>query len=286
MKNMLNLALTAALGISSLAPCIPDLAALTDEIKNAGDMIFSPDDIVFGGKRYELVFSDDFDYFDGTKWAHCPEQERQDAGGVWRNSCAATENGNLVITCGIDWNGTPISAGIRSTGKYERAYGLYHIRFKAEKADGLWYAFWLLTDKVSDNTVGNGATDGAELDIFELVPYTGEFGMSVHWDGYGKDHKSRSEFGHVDDDFYGKYHDGWFLWDEYGYRFYLDGTDESHCLFDFPGEEYGDGTCTVPCDMIISAEYGTWGGEIDSSKLPAHFYVDQVRVYEEKRSVL
>lgn len=71
---------------------------------------------------------------------------------------------------------------------------------------------------------GNGATDGAELDIIELVPNPNELCSSVHWDG--------------------------------------------------------DGTCAVPCDLIISAEYGKWGGDIDKTQLPAHFYVDHVRIYE------
>ena len=49
---------------------------------------------------------------------------------------------------------------------------------------------------------------------------------------------------------------------------------------DEAGDEYGDGTCAVPCDMIISAEFGSWGGDIDTAQLPAHFYIDHVRVYK------
>ena len=150
----------------------------------------------------------------------------------------------------------------------------------AEKADGMWFAFWLLTDEMHDQSVGNGATDGAELDIMELVPHTGELCMSVHWDGYGAGLKSCCEIYHVDDDFYNEYHELWYLWEPSGYRLYLDGTDESDMIFDFPGDRYGDGTCAVPCDMILSAEYGTWGGAYDAAQLPAHFYVDFVEIYE------
>ena len=38
-------------------------------------------------------------------------------------------------------------------------------------------------------------------------------------------------------------------------------------------------TCAVPSYLIISAEFGTWGGEIDETQLPARFYVDYARVY-------
>ncbi len=245
----------------------------------------TPKDITFAGKKYTLTFNDDFDHFDERKWAHCPEQERQDAGGEWRDSCCEVRDGNLVISCTIDKDGTPISGGIRSTGEYEQAFGLYNIRFKVEKADGLWYAFWLLTDKMEEGLTGNGATDGAELDIFEYVPHTDEFSMSVHWDGYEKDLKSAFETYYPGEhypggSFFDRWHEVWYLWDEYGYRLYLDGTDDSCLVFDFPGDGYGDGTCAVPCDMIISAEFGSWGGDIDTAQLPAHFYIDHVRVYK------
>ena len=237
-------------------------------------------EVLLSGEKYTLAFSDEFDSFDSGKWAYCPEQERQDAGGEWRNSCTSVSGGDLVITCDVDGSGTPISGAIRSTGEYERKFGLYHIRFKAEKADGLWYAFWLLTDSMDDSTVGNGATDGAELDIIELVPHTAELCTSVHWDGYGKDLKSCCELTHVTDDFYDTYHDLWYLWDEHGYSLYMDGLGEDSLVFDLPGDRYGDGTCAVPCDLIISAEYGIWGGDIDRKQLPAHLYVDFVRIYE------
>ncbi|MCR5720149.1 MAG: family 16 glycosylhydrolase [Lachnospiraceae bacterium] len=239
------------------------------------------DTISFNGKEYKLTFEDDFDFFDTDKWAYCPEMERQDVGGVWRDSCSRVEDGNYIITCSLADDNTPMSGGIRSNGKYEQTYGLYHIRCKMEKADGLWYAFWLMTDRMEEGSVGNGATDGAELDIFELVPGAEELCMSVHWDGYGDELKSRFDLIDVDDDFYNTYHDIWYLWDKDGYHFYLDGTDSENLVFDFPGDEYGDGTCAVGCDMIISAEYGIWGGDIDPAQLPARYYVDLVQVYSE-----
>ena len=77
----------------------------------------------------------------------------------------------------------------------------------------------------------------------------------------------------------------WYQWTEEGYRLYMDGTDEDSLLFFFPGDQYGDGTCAVPCGLIISAEYGTWGGAIDPEQLPAHFFVDYVKIYQpEKRT--
>ncbi|MBO4591236.1 MAG: hypothetical protein J5684_01580, partial [Eubacterium sp.] len=80
---------------------------------------------------------------------------------------------------------------------------------------------------------------------------------------------------------YNEYHEIWYEWDEDGYRLYLDGTDEDHLMIDFTGEDT-EGICEVPCYMILSAEFGTYGGEIKSDMEPAHFYVDYVRAYTKK----
>ncbi|MBP5555305.1 MAG: glycoside hydrolase family 16 protein [Lachnospiraceae bacterium] len=234
----------------------------------------------FAGNEYTLAVNDDFDVFDAGMWARVPEMERQDAGGCWRDSCSTVMDGNLVITCTVDDDGIPISGGVRSTKAYEQTYGLYHIRFKTDNADGLWYAFWLLTDRMEEGSVGNGAVDGAEIDIFEYVPHADEFCTSVHWDGYDENLKSKCVVYNPGSSFCDSYHDLWFLWEETGYKVYLDGCGEANLIFDLPGDKYGDGTCSVPCDMIISAEFGSWGGDFVASQMPAHFYIDCIQIYK------
>ena len=244
----------------------------------------SDDGFSFNGKKYELTFSDEFESskLDTKNWEYCPQQQRQDAGGWWSNECSTFEDGNYVITCKTKDDGTPISGGIRSRKKFEQTYGLYNIRFKAEKAEGLWYAFWLMTDKMSDATIGNGAVDGAEIDIIEIVPHEKSYCTTIHWDGYNQTKSKHPAGKTIDNSFYGKYHDLWFLWDKDGYKMYMDGTDKKHLIYDMPGKDYGEGTCQVPCYLKVTAEYGTWAGSIVPAQLPAHFTVDYVRVYKEK----
>ena len=117
----------------------------------------------------------------------------------------------------------------------------------------------------------------------EVVPHTGDFEMTVHWDGYNENLKSYGEGIRVDDDFYGKYHEIWYLWDENGYRLYLDGTDEKSLVFSIEGKKHGDGTCAVPCYLIISAEYGTWGGEIDETQLEVERYQQEINERSQKK---
>ena len=261
--------------------CIALFICCCSDDKINDDSTFS-----FNGKKYVCTFSDEFESekLDTKNWAYCPEQQRQDAGGRWSDSCSTFEKGNYVITCTTKEDGTPISGGIRSYKRFEQTYGLYNIRFKVEKAEGLWYAFWLMTNKMSDATVGNGAVDGAEIDIIEIVPHDKAYYTTIHWDGYGANLKSKHPAGmKINDSFYGTYHDLWFLWDENGYKLYMDGTDNAHLIYNMPGKQYGDGTCQVPCYLKITAEYGTWAGSIVPEQLPTHFYVDYVRVYKETK---
>ena len=247
----------------------------------------SKNDDAINLEDYELVFHDDFNgtQIDNNNWMYCAEVERQDYHGKWQNSCSTVENGNYVINCTLDENGKPISGGIKSAGRFDQTYGLYHIRFKMPKTNAMWFAFWLMSYGMGEEpgTVGNGAKDGAELDIFEIVPGADEFSMSVHWDDYDKDLKSSSEWFYISEEFgeefYDEYHDVWYLWDENGYQLFIDGLSENNRKFNFSGEEHGEGTCQVPCYMILSVEYGAWGGALDETQFPFKIYVDSVSVY-------
>ena len=239
--------------------------------------------VTVDGRTYRLTFSDDFNgsSLDSSKWERCPEWQRQDLGGYWENDCSYVTGGNLVIECRNN-NGTLQSGAVRSRGKFEQTGGVYRIRFKAEKSSALWYAFWLMTD--AEANIGNGATDGAEIDIFEIIgndPWmpAGQkayLNSAVHYDGYGDAMKSVSSQYHVDDSFFGQWHEATFVWTDDGYKLYMDNNPNP--IWNARGSEYG-GTCTTANYIKITAEFGIWGGEIINSLLPAHFYVDWVKVY-------
>jgi len=56
---------------------------------------------------------------------------------------------------------------------------------------GHWPAFWIMSSGV--NKVGDQGRDGTEIDIVEIPWRDGKITMNLHWDGYGKDHKSAGE---------------------------------------------------------------------------------------------
>lgn len=252
-----------------------------------GQNLGNPEEIIsFNGKTYSQTFFDDFDgiELDSKRWERCPEWARQDAGGYWKNSCSSVKDGNLIIEARIE-NGIPVSGAIRSKGKFEQTCGLYKIRFKAEKASGLWYAFWLMSDKVSN--IGNGAKDGGEIDIIEILPNdpwmpAGQktyLNSAVHWDGYGDAHKSYGSKSFIDDTFYDEWHEITFEWTKDYYKAYLDDNETPFWDSTKEGSETWGGIVQSRNYMKITAEFGTWGGPIDEIALPARIYIDWVKVY-------
>ena len=129
--------------------------------------------LIVDGKKYQLTFYDDFEgeELDKSKWDHCPEYERSDYGGKWQDDMAVLDGtGNLLIKVDTR-NGVPVSGAVRTRSKRERdlfaqAQGYFEIKCKLQSATGCWGAFWLMCNGVS--SVGNKATDGAEIDIFDV----------------------------------------------------------------------------------------------------------------------
>ncbi|MCR4580580.1 MAG: glycoside hydrolase family 16 protein [Treponema sp.] len=241
----------------------------------------------FNGRSYKRTFYDDFtgDDLDQARWERCPEWQRQDTGGYWSNESTYLKDDSLIIEAKRK-DGTLYSGGIRSKGKFEQTRGLYKIRFKVEKASGLWYAFWLMTDKV--NNLSGGAKNGGEIDIFEVLPNDkwqeeGKktyLNSAVHWDGYNTHHKSHASMYFIDDSFYDKWHEVAFEWTEDYYKAYLDDSTEPFWDSTIDGAEAWGGIVQTRNYIKITSEFGTWGGPVDDDALPAKMYVDWVKVYK------
>lgn len=240
----------------------------------------------FEGKTYYQTFYDDFE---GTElnfenWKKSAEEERQSSQknhGWWKDECSYLENGNLVIEAKIK-NGKNISGAIESKGLFEQSHGYYEIKFKCEKTSGLWYAFWLMGNN-DDNHIGNGATDAAEIDCFELVPnepWNGPnyFKTTINWDSYGEFRKAKDSGPYkVGNSFYDDFHTAIFIWGDTNYDFYLDGKLLWSLDASKNDENHFGGMCNGKNWIIISSEFGEWGGELKSDLLPAKMYVDYVK---------
>ena len=93
---------------------------------------------------------------------------------------------------------------------------------------------------------------------------------NLHWDGYGKDHKSAGIKFKVDGVMEG-WHTFGLLWLPEEYVFYVDGKETWRTT--------AGGVSRVPEFIKLTEEIGTWGGDITKAELPDYFRVDYVRVY-------
>ncbi len=231
------------------------------------------------GKEYQLTFYDDFNGTALNKklWSLCPEQKRQDVGGRWDDDMVKLDgNGNLIILSDVV-DSTPVSGAIRTKGKFEQARGYFEIRCKLQQASGFWGAFWLMTNDVKN--IGNGAKDGAEIDIFESFSVeNGGINHAVHWDGYGENHKKKSISVYNKNLYDGEFHTFSLLWTENEYVFYIDGNETYRLDKTVPGFP---GSCEKKCYLKITSEFGSWAGEYDKNELPDPIVVDYVKVYKE-----
>jgi beta-glucanase (GH16 family) len=223
------------------------------------------------GEQWKLVWQDEFDgkKLDETKWNRLGDWKRRD--GYWvKEDAYLNGKGNLVLRTRRDGKRYTCGA-INTRGKFEHAFGYYVARVKLPRQPGHWPAFWLMAPGV--NTVGNEGRDGTEIDIIEVPWRDGRLTSNLHWDGYGKDHKSAgtkfSRPGIMQD-----WHTFGLLWLPTGYVFYVDGQETWRS---------SEGGVSQVAEFIkLTEEIGEWGGEIEKASLPDYCEVDYVRVYAAK----
>ena len=140
---------------------------------------------------------------------------------------------------------------------------------KLREQPGHWSAFWLFND--CEGNLGDGARNGAEIDIFEKPWLDGRVNHAIHWDGYGEEHKSEGTQSDTPGIMEG-YHTYALWWAPDVYIFYIDGKEVWRTT--------AGGICQEPLYIKLSDEIGDWAGKIADAKLPDAFLVDYVRVYD------
>ncbi|MFG2976882.1 family 16 glycosylhydrolase [Streptomyces sp. NPDC048331] len=145
----------------------------------------------------KLVFSDEFDgkLLNEAKW-NARDQERtqtkrKDGLRWWyKPENVSVADGKLAL--GISWLGDNEYAGARvdSWRKFEFTYGTVEFRMHIPPTEGHLAAAWMQSGAKESRT-GTGA-DGTEIDLIETPYQTDRFATSIHYDGYGADHKTAS----------------------------------------------------------------------------------------------
>ena len=256
--NLMNFSTVASLFVAAVVSARAADDASTDFLPA------SPD-----GKQWKLVWSDEFDgtKLDESKWNRLGDSKRRD--GFWvKDDAFLNGHGQLVLRTRKD--GERFTCGaVNTQGKFEHAFGYYVARCKMPSQPGHWPAFWLMSKGV--NQVGHDGRDGTEIDIVEIPWRNGKLTSNLHWDGYGKAHKSAGTNFTIHAVTNG-FHTFSLLWQPAEYVFYVDGKEVWRSA--------AGGVSQEPEYIKLTEEIGKWGGDIRAAQLPDAFEVDYVRVYD------
>lgn len=231
-----------------------------------------PASVVERQRDSDLVWSDEFDgtELDLTKWSYRGLGPRK--GGVnVKEAVTLDGKGHLVITT-TQAGGKYHTGMIGTQGKLERAFGYWECRVKLQRQVGHWSAFWLQSPRLG-KVIGDTKQSGTEIDIFEYLRKRGDkIQHTLHWDGYGKHHKSQGKVVGVPG-----LGEGWHTvgleWTAKEYVFYVDGKETWRTT---------KGVSGTPQYIILSLEVGKWAGDIARAKLPDGVLFDYVRVYRRR----
>jgi len=220
--------------------------------------------------QWKLVWNDEFDgkNLDESKW-DVPEFRRRDA--QWTRRAISLDGKSNLLLKVFKEGSTYYDGCVRTRGKYEKTFGYFVARMKLHKYTGHWPAFWLYSESV--NNVGDEGRDGTEIDIMEIPTLDDKVQHNLHWDGYGKEHKTAGLISTIPGVIEG-YHDFGLLWTPGEYVFYVDGAEV--------WRTQAGGVCQVPLYIKLSDEiqFGDWAGDIRESTVPDETLVDYVRVYD------
>ena len=149
-------------------------------------------------------------------------------------------------------------------------FGYFEARCKFQTQCGHWPAFWLFPAKGIPDAANTGR-DGTEIDIMEKAWLTDKIEHTLHWDGYGQNHKSEGKV--IEQAGLSKgFHTFGLWWKPDEYIFYVDGVETWRTA--------AGGVCQTPAYVKLTEEIGKWAGDIAKAELPDFFLTDYVRIYE------
>jgi HEAT repeat protein len=230
------------------------------------------------GQAWRLVWHDEFGDLerneraagmppDDRKWEVMPDAPRKD--GWWMRKAVSLDGQGHLAICTLKEGDRYIDGCVRTRGKFEHAFGYYVARIQLQKQPGHWPAFWIMGPGAAK--AGADGRDGTEIDIMEKPWLDERVQHTLHWGGYGKQHKFEGKVVKVPGIMEG-WHTFGLWWKPDEYVFYVDGKETWRTR--------AGGVCQVPEYIKLSDEIGSWGGDIRKAHPPDQFLVDYVRVYD------
>lgn len=220
-------------------------------------------------QKWHLTWADEFagKELDPAKWEILGDWKRRD--GFWTKSESYLDGkGSLILRTRKDGDKF-VCGAVRTKNRFEHRYGYWVARCKLPTQPGHWPAFWIMSDSVFK--VGDDGRDGTEIDVAEFPKRDGTYEINLHWDGYGREHKSKGKK-ITEPTITNGFHTYALQWTPTNYTFYVDGREVWQTTV--------GGVSQAPEYLKLTEEIGDWGGDIRAAKLPDYFEVDYVRVYD------
>lgn len=231
---------------------------------------------------YALSWADEFDgtALNTNLWGPHSPGKRRSAVNVME--AASVSNGLLTIATWTEGD-RHLTGMIRNSAEFDRVRGYVEARIRFDTVPGMWSAFWMMPRGRLGDPRGDPAKGGVEVDIVEhrAVDKGGKdiadcAQHTLHWDGYGKDHKSNGTL--VNDlGLREGFHVYAVEWTDREYRFLVDGR-----------QTWASGPVSMrPEYVILSSEIEDkgWAGDIPAggyvarAASRARMVVDYVRYY-------
>ncbi|MDA3823937.1 MAG: family 16 glycosylhydrolase [Bacteroidales bacterium] len=238
---------------------------------------------------YELFWADEFNYSglpNPTIWTH-----ESGGGGFGNNEIqyytkddldnASVENGFLTITAMEESLGGReyTSARLVSRGKFNFQYGKIEARIKTPYGQGIWPAFWMMGENISQ--VGWPAC--GEIDILELIGGEGDgrdntaYG-TAHWDNNGSYASYGNNIKLASGIFADTFHIFSLEWTPSTLRCYMDGKQYNALSISSAGLSEFHENFFILLNLAVG---GNWPGYPDETTVfPQTLEVDYVRVYK------
>ena len=227
---------------------------------------------------WDLTWRDEFDNqtIDLTKWTI------SDSGTVYNNELeyyapdeAYIDNGNLVMRSQkrIYKGKRYTSARLTTKGKFFQQYGLFEIRAKLPKTQGIWPAHWLMPE--------SGAWP-PEIDIMEILGHQPQkVYFTFHW-GTSTDHESKGGSFISTIDLSQDFHTYSLEWNENEMIWYLDGIQR----FRTTQLQTGYNLPAMPFYLVLNTAIGgDWPGKPNAKTVfPQYHLIDYVRVYQKEKA--
>jgi beta-glucanase (GH16 family) len=182
---------------------------------------------------YVLVWRDEFSgaALDTARWTAYAGARR----GAQNDPGAAGVARGVLTLATWTANGAHHTGFVDTAGKFAATYGYFEARVRFASSPGEWGAFWLQSPTMG-SPPDDVAVAGAEVDVVEHRATDGDgreiatrYGINVHWDGYGADHKhagGRGAMAAGAAPLQGDWHTYAVLWTPDRYTFFLDGVEQ------------------------------------------------------------